>query len=191
MQALLWTMSALAVELGKDRRTLAKLLDGLDPDEETTDGAGRVTRKWRMARVFAHLHGSGEALDGPAERARKDKESADKLALENAERRGELAPIAEIADVIGGHIDRCCTRLDQIPDALGQFCEPRIATIVVPECRRLIHAARSELAADMAAIGTAAGRPVDATAEPDGEPVGRRESPAVERKQRRARSVAN
>jgi hypothetical protein len=73
--------------------------------------------------------------------------------MENAERRGELAAVSDIADVFGGHIDRCCTRLDQIPDALGQFCDPRVASVIVPECRRLIYAARNELSADMAALG--------------------------------------
>lgn len=169
MQAELWTISGLAVELSRDRRAMAKALDGLPPDDENTDASGRVTRRWKMARVFAYLAGSPDGLDGHAERARKDKESADKLALENARTRGEVGLIAEVAEHFGAHIDRCCARLEQIPDALGQFCEPRVAALLIPECRRLIHQARSELAADMAASGARVDGTVDAAADGDGE----------------------
>lgn len=147
MQAKLWTLSGLAVELAQDRRSLARKLEGLEPDETKGSGA-RVMRHYRLCRVIEHLYSgpADEALDGNKERARKDREMADKLALENAQTRGEIAPIVEIAEWYGSHVDRCCTRLDQIPDAIGQLCEPRIAALVVPECRRLIHEARAELA---------------------------------------------
>lgn len=148
MQAQIWSLSGLAVELALDRRSLARKLEGLEPDEEDEDKAGRVSRRWRMARVVAHLTGTAVDLDAGKERARKDKESADKLALENAQTRGELVGITEIAEWYGSHVDRCCTRLDQVPDALGQLCDPRTAASVVPECRRLINDARSELAVD-------------------------------------------
>lgn len=50
---------------------------------------------------------TGDELDAMKERARKDKEAADKLALENAKTRGELAPIAvmedEVASLLGDH----------------------------------------------------------------------------------------
>lgn len=134
---------------------------------------------------------TGEKLDAVAERARKDKEHADKLALENAETRGELGRIGDVTEWFGQHVDRCCTRLDQIPDALGQLCEPRIAAIVVPECRRLIHEARAELAADATAGSAGHSESVAAAANGNGQPVGGREPPTLERKQRRARTVAN
>lgn len=191
MQPQLWTLNALAVELDRDRRALAKALDELTPDEQTTDAAGRVSRKWRMARVFSHLAGAGEALDGNAERARKDKESADKLALENAETRGELGKLSEMEDWFGGHVERARARLIQIPNALGQFVDPRTSGSVVAESRRLIYEALAELAADGAAVGAPDPQAVDAAADPDGEPVGGSEAPPLKRKQRRARAVAN
>ena len=52
MQAQLWTVSGLAVELGRDRRTIAKQLEGLAPDEEETRRGGAVTRRWLLARVI-------------------------------------------------------------------------------------------------------------------------------------------
>jgi hypothetical protein len=180
VQAQLWTLSGLAVELAMDRRSLARRLEGLEPDEEDENKAGRVSRKWRMARVVAHLAGSSTDLDANKERARKDKESADKLALENARTRGELAAVNEIADWYGAHVDRCTTRLDQIPDALGQLCDPRIAAIVIPECRRLIHEARCELAVDVRQIGGSDSDEMDASADRDRESVGRRESQTLE-----------
>lgn len=191
MQAQLWTLNALAVELGRDRRALARALDELTPDDKTADAAGRVSRKWRMARVFSHLMGSGEALDGNAERARKDKESADKLALENAVTRSELGKLSEMEEWFGGHIDRCRARLIQTPDALGQFCDPRNAAVVVAEARRLIYEALAELAADGAEISAAVDEAVDAAADSDSEPVGGSKPPPLKRKQRRARPVAN
>lgn len=191
MQAQLWTLSALAVELGRDRRSLARALEGLEPDEQETDGAERVTRRWRMARVFAHLAGSGDGLDAVAERARKDKEAADKLALENAVTREELGKLDEMEEWFGGHVERSRARLIQIPDALGQFCEPRNAAVVVAEARRLIYEALAELAADGSETGAEGGEALGAAADPDGERMGGQEPPAVERKQRRAGAVAN
>lgn len=43
-------------------------------------------------------------LDAQYERARKDKESADKLSLENAATRGELAPVSEMKEVLSACI---------------------------------------------------------------------------------------
>lgn len=194
MQAQLWTLSGLAVELGRDRRAVAKALEGLEPDSEETDSAGRVTRSWRMARVFAHLTGSGEKgerLDGNAERARKDKEAADKLALENAVTRGELGRISDVVEWFGGHVDRCRARLLQVPDAIGQFCDARNAAVVVAEVRRLLYQALSELAADAPASGLAAPAAVGASADTDGQPVGGSGAPPLKRGKRGARPVAN
>lgn len=158
------------------------------PRNENGTYSGPAIVSWLVSRKSGE---DGDELDPQKERARRDKEMADKLALENAERRGELVVLSEVVEHFGGHIDRCCSRLEQIPDALGQFCDPRVASVIVPECRRLIHQARSELAADMAASGTAAVREVDASADGNGEPVGGPEPQAVKRKQRRARPVAN
>ena len=50
----LWSINALSVELGTDRRTLAKRLADLPPDEEKAQ-AGKRVRRWRLARVLEHL----------------------------------------------------------------------------------------------------------------------------------------
>ena len=57
MQAELWSISGLATELGMDRRTIAKRLEGLEPDQITKSGSGkRSERRWYMARVFRHIN---------------------------------------------------------------------------------------------------------------------------------------
>ncbi len=81
-----WTRADIARELGMDVRTVGKKLvaaelDGVD---------GLTTRQ-----VFAAMVG-----DLTAERTREAKERADKLALENAEKRRELVPAREYIRVM-------------------------------------------------------------------------------------------
>lgn len=125
------------------------IADGMPTVKRGGPGRGKRTAIDLEAAVrwYFHEHVDHDKLDAQRERARRDKESADKLALENARTRGELASIAEIAEWYGGHVDRCTTRLEQVPESLGQMCEARIAAIVVPECRRLIREACEEIAA--------------------------------------------
>jgi hypothetical protein len=157
------------------------------PRNEDGTYSGPQLVKWEKTRDRAEA----DELDPVQELARKNKALADKTELENAQTRGEVGLISEVADRLGGHIDRACARLEQIPDALGQFCDARTAALIVPECKRLIREARAELAVDMASLGGHAGREMGSGAGSNSQSVGGRESPAVERKQRRARAVAN
>jgi len=92
MQAQDWTISALAVELGKDRRTIATRLQDIEPSVIK----GNV-RKYRMLDAVNAVFGlvSGD-LDLTAERARLAKAQADKTELEVAEKTGQLIPAEEI-----------------------------------------------------------------------------------------------
>jgi hypothetical protein len=54
MQSKLWTINALSVELGIDRRTLAKRLEHLPPVKVLQVGR-RTEKRWRLADVLAHL----------------------------------------------------------------------------------------------------------------------------------------
>jgi hypothetical protein len=54
MQKKLWSISALATELGLDRRTLSKRLEGLPPIEENRVG-GRIEKRWHLADVLEHF----------------------------------------------------------------------------------------------------------------------------------------
>jgi hypothetical protein len=126
MQPKLWSLNHLAVELGRDRRALAKELEGLAPDDEQQipcgaardrdqiDIAGletarperssdeRTARFWKLSRVIEHLYGRrSTAGDFNSERARLTKMQADKAELDLAVRRGELAPLAEVEERFG------------------------------------------------------------------------------------------
>jgi hypothetical protein len=62
MNPQLWSLSGLSIELGIDRRTLAKRLSSLRPDGEGIE-AGKTVRRWRLARVLRHLKAAGAGAD--------------------------------------------------------------------------------------------------------------------------------
>src|SRR4051812_21033109 len=125
MQRSLQTAHYWAVELDRAYQTINRALDGRKPDEVRPRGKS-TQALWYLTSVLQAL-GGGEELDGNAERARKDAEAADKLALENAETRSELGRLTEMEEWFGGHVERARARLIQIPNALGQFVDPRTA----------------------------------------------------------------
>jgi len=55
MQAELWSINALATEFHKDRRTMAKRLEGLKPAEVKKVGK-RTEKRYYLADVVDHLH---------------------------------------------------------------------------------------------------------------------------------------
>jgi hypothetical protein len=91
-----WTLSALAVELSMDRRSLARRLEGLEPVSETTKGK-RVDRRYRLASVVQHLYSrEGHGLDLNDERAKLAVLQQQKLELEISELRGELVRVPAV-----------------------------------------------------------------------------------------------
>lgn len=85
-----WSVNALATELGIDRRSLARRLEGLAPAVEKTVGK-RTERGYLLRDVFHHLQtDGGERLDLNAERAKLAVLQQAKLRIEIAEKRGEL-----------------------------------------------------------------------------------------------------
>lgn len=119
---------------------------------EGRKGAGNATvldalvaMHWFIANKYQEISGRDELS---TERARLAREQADKTAMENAQRRGELGVISEMADYYGKHIDRAQRRLQQIPQALGQYCDEGSSKSVIAACERLINEAVSELAID-------------------------------------------
>ena len=61
MQAKLWTVNGLATELGRDRRTIAKALDGVPPDGAVGKGRG-----WYLTTAIRALEAHGGAPRGEA-----------------------------------------------------------------------------------------------------------------------------
>lgn len=112
------TIGEVARHLFMDERTFRKLVDD-----------GTITRRERGAydlddsreeyirsirEVAAGRVQSGE-LDRAQESARKDKEIADKYALENAQRRSELLPRDEVAAAVTAAFARVRARLLALP----------------------------------------------------------------------------
>ncbi len=204
MQAQLWSINGLSTELGLDRRTIAKRLEGVAPAE----GEGRSAR-YRMAEAAvaiwgraggggASASGSGEPLDLTAERARLAKFQADKTELEVAVLRGDLIPGEVVKATWGDYIAAARAKLIALPSTAA----PRVAggTLreVELELRDLVHQALAELKDyDPADYQPGRGRTADAgvgaddgaAAEADGQRVGGRPPRAQSRKQRRARQV--
>jgi hypothetical protein len=66
---------------------------------------------------------SSEALDLTVERARREKEAADKLEMENAVTRGELVSAEEVEEMWGGEFSRVKNKLLAVP--------PKIAPLMI------------------------------------------------------------
>ena len=141
-----WSLSGLAVELGRDRRTVAKILEGLEP--ASSDGRGP---KYLMADVINKLIGSGD-LDATHEKARKDKALADKTELQVAQMRGDLLDAEDVAQVLGDHIVAARARL--LTMALTLAPQVAIEPDVV-KCRRLIEGVVHEALGELREIAIA------------------------------------
>src|SRR4051794_34579253 len=96
----LYSVSALSVELGKDRRTAAKALSTVPPD-----GNVGAHPAWFLITALAALGWigrkvDGERLDAEQERARKDKAIADLHEMKLAILRKEYGKIASMSRVM-------------------------------------------------------------------------------------------
>jgi hypothetical protein len=158
----LWSINALAIELDLDRRTVASRIKDVPPA-----GKLRKHNAWWLADVAPLLvatqsskttsHSDGMAVYAAA----IAKERADKLAMENALARGELAPVAEMtlamkttfayvrAQLLAvpskaaaiivtletpAQVKTCLTEL--IHDALREISETRAVRVSPTECGR-------------------------------------------------------
>ena len=148
MQAKLWTISELSVELDVDRRTMAKRLEGLDPEESETDKAGREHRRYRLAAVVAHLMGAAGAgaLNLDDERARLAKEQADRAAMDNEVRRGELLD----QEQIGPALERAMVTFRQKLLSAGTKLAPLVNPDKPNAARDIINAEHERILTELA-----------------------------------------
>jgi hypothetical protein len=146
-----------------------------------------------VAYYVAKIAGGGEYDD---QRQRLAAAQAEKVERENAVRRGELAQRAEVERFWTDCIANARAKLLAIDSKLS----PRLVNIA--DARIIAAAIRAELYAALAELQDyeprgsdgvdAEGEPdVGAAAGPDGEPVGRPRAKTQQRKQRRARPVAD
>lgn len=173
-----------AQAFGKSARTIQTWSDEGMPRNADDSYDLPVCIEWRE-------RGTVGDLDPAQESARKNAAIADKTEMEIAVRAGELMAISEAVAWYAEHIGRCKSRLMQVADAVGQFCDARTAAIVVAQVRRLIYEAMAELAADRPRMDKADFRGMAATADSDGESVGGSEPAIVERVERGTGAVAD
>ena len=115
-----YSLTKLAQLFDANRETMRRRLELVKPIEPG---------KWTFAQVIEayvlyekqHLTGNGEkeALDAAYERARKDKELADKTALENQVRRGELLEVSDVKQIWADHIASAKSGMRSLPSKLA------------------------------------------------------------------------
>ena len=193
IHAQLYALNTLAVELGKDRRTLARKLDGLLPDSDKIE-RGKQVKRWRLTRVLEHINLQGAKLNLEQERARLARVQCEKIDFELARLRGSsLDADATVLSVSRLLVD-LRTRLLAIPTKaapllLGCRTIPRLKD----ELERQIHdalrdIANTDVARYLADIG---GRDDETATEIDDQPVGRRAANIKPGRKRGARRLAN
>ena len=196
------TLTEIADLTGKAWRTVKKVVAsaGIDPIKRTPRAD-----LYDSEAVLRALYERPTTIDGDEalglgqEKARQHKEAADKLAMENAVRRGELADTTEVERFWTDCIANARARALALPAKLS----PRLvnigdANVISAAIRAEVYAFLSELA-DYDPDG--GGEPerrdppdiegLDAAAKPDRELVGRPRAKAQQRKQRGARPVAD
>ena len=145
-----------------------------------------------VAYYVAKLGGSGE-FDNQRERLAAAQ--AEKVEMENAVCRGRLADLDAVERVWADFVANARARLLGMGSKLGpQLVNIADASIVATAIRTEARAALNELAdytPGAGGSGAEGGQPVAPAAGTDGQPVGGPGAPAVKRKQRRARPVAD
>lgn len=119
-----WSITGLATELKRDRRTISAALSETPPDGKTKTGHKGWLMKTAIAALGGGTAGDGVTLDKNAELTRKAKEEADKLQMENALRRGELREAADVDAAMIAANTRVRAKLLAIPAKLA----PKVIT---------------------------------------------------------------
>lgn len=186
------TQQQAAALIGVTARTLRDWADAPRNLDESYNGPELV--QWLLAK-----RSSKTGLDLEEERARLAKEQADKAALDNAVRRSELADLAAVAEVWGALLAAFRARMLATPSKLAPTVNPGNPNLARDAIEHELSAILAELA-DVDVRGLPIERPAEtggpaddppATAEAEGQRVGRPRKAAKSRKQRRARTVAN
>lgn len=119
----LWSVSALATEMGIDRRTMAKRLENIPAAGEAQKGRPG----WRLTDVIVALYGSaegGERINAEVEKGRLLKAQADLAQLEVRKREGDLLPADEVARVDEAVMTAIRDAFLALPDGVAEVvCE--------------------------------------------------------------------
>lgn len=106
----------IASHLDMSQQAASSLLEQLGVDWKTADLSEiRVAYIRRLREAAAGRGGEGAVGELATERARLAREQADKIAMQNAVTRGELAPVALIEEVLTKAASKVAGVLDAIP----------------------------------------------------------------------------
>ena len=121
MQSQVYSISALSVELGHDRRTLAKYLDDVVPAQTDPDG----TKRWRLRDVLDKIERIRTAEQQPSQpdkpetgEDRLKRLQAEELEIKIGERAGRLVSLADIEPLWAEAVIAARNELLLIPDRL-------------------------------------------------------------------------
>ena len=155
MTAKLWTISGLAAELNRDRRTITRALRDVPHDGKE----GRY-KAWHMTTVLVAMdNGTGDTLDLTAERARFAAAQADDREMKNDLARGDQITVAEFHLMVTSAFARVRAKLLALPSGLAPLIISAKTTAEVQAMiRDGVNAALNELAGTSAAgVSTEAG----------------------------------
>jgi len=107
-----WTISKAASEWGIDRRTLERRLKAAGWEVNPRD-------EWTTKDISAAIYGELEL-----ERIRKTREEADKLELDNAERRKDLITAEDAKEIFGRPLEPIARSLKDMPSRLANRVNP-------------------------------------------------------------------
>ena len=128
LMARLLTISGLEQELGKDRRTIGRILEGIPPDGKASGRDAWFIKTF--LRAFDNS-GDGQALDGAAEKARLDRAKANLAELDLAQKEGRLVPASAIEKAWGSIATEIRTRLMSIPASTAPRITGKMSTVEI------------------------------------------------------------
>jgi len=126
------TVTEFARMTGFTRETVAKRMDGVKPVAQRKPKGELFTLR-QFVDAFTEYNAPSARpktgdIDPEYEKARKDREIADKYAIANAQRRGELLEASDVERVWLSRITAAKTRLMGIP----RKCAPAVVMVTAP-----------------------------------------------------------
>jgi phage terminase Nu1 subunit (DNA packaging protein) len=148
----LWSLNALEVETGRDRRTIGKALAGVPRDGTIgKNHAWHLTTALNALDRHDHPNGrGGDALDPAQERARKDRALAIRVELQNAEALGELVRVDDVVKLVTRDFSIVRSRVLAMPSKCASLVPASVRGIVFKTVDQEVRAALEELSADKA-----------------------------------------
>jgi hypothetical protein len=122
MRPKLFSIGGAAIELGKDRRTIARRLARVQPDGRTADGGDG----WYLSTILAQLDQARDGGDGPALDALEDASAAVDDLLNALRGESNIKKRRELLKRDGGVIGAYTTALDRV--RAGQSDSTRLVT---------------------------------------------------------------